>query len=200
MLNQQLPAPHPEQLRLTDGTVVRKVPDISKTLFCSRDGHFFSAHNAILTDDGWQMNELKHNYNPGKQNHKGGSNYPIMRDFDHQPCHKLIARTWLGPQPAGTEIDHINGDRTDYRADNLQYVTPDENRKRAVILRCLRKAGRDPGASSRRNGKSGLRLEGITIRDPKQMSRDELLKIFASYTITDPARQIEREMSHPCEL
>lgn len=153
-----------EQLQLVDGTIVRKVPDIPKTLYCSRDGRFFSAHNAVLTDDGWQMHELKPVYGPAMQNHKGGSAYPVMRHFNCMNCHTLMALTWIGPRPAGMEIDHINGDRCDYRADNLQYVTPEENSKRARLLRCLRSVG----------------------RDPKQMSREELLDIFRRYEFTNP--------------
>jgi hypothetical protein len=89
------------------------------------------------------------------------------------------------------QIDHLNGNILDYRARNLEMVTPRENIRRSMRLRALRKMGmntnllipecaRDffrmseadflhftttykvvnPGASSRRNGRSGLRREG----------------------------------------
>ena len=64
------------------------------------------------------------------------------------------------------EIDHLNGDRCDCSADNLEYVTPAENRKRAKLLRVLRSIG----------------------RDPKQMSRDELLDIFNNYVFVNPSK------------
>lgn len=76
----------------------------------------------------------------------------------------LIALTWIGPRPEGYEVDHINGDMLDWSADNLEYVTPEENNKRAKLLRVLRSIG----------------------RDPKQMSREELLSIFSKYTFTNP--------------
>ena len=47
----------------------------------------------------------------------------------------------------------------DWSLDNLEEVTPAENRKRAKLLRILRSLG----------------------RDPKQMSREELLSIFKKY-------------------
>ena len=72
-----------------------------------------------------------------------------------------MALTWIGERPQGYEIDHINGDILDWSADNLEYVTPSENRKRARLLRVLRSIG----------------------RDPKQMSREELLSIFEKYEI-----------------
>lgn len=168
-----------EQLRLVDGTIVRKCPTI-KPLYCSRDGKFYSFHNAILTDDGWVLREIKPHFSPAMRtpgrhcfNGKRGCVYPIMRQYDNQLCHKLVALTWVGPRPCavapdGTtipmEIDHINGDITNWSVDNLQYVTPAENRKRARLLRVLRSIG----------------------RDPRKMSREELLSIFSKYTFTNP--------------
>ena len=76
----------------------------------------------------------------------------------------LMALTWIGPRLEGYEVDHLNGDMLDWSADNLEYVTPEENNKRAKLLRVLRSIG----------------------RDPKQMSREELLSIFSKYTFTNP--------------
>mgnify|MGYP001580425212 CR=1 FL=1 len=46
------------------------------------------------------------------------------------PVHTVIALAFLGPRPPGFEIDHINGNRTNNRRDNLEYVTPEVNRAR----------------------------------------------------------------------
>ena len=161
----------------------------AKLLYCSRAGKFYSVYNGRVTRhpeklcstaEGVKLREIKPSLSKSHLNggHRGGSKYPFMRQFGSIDCHKLIALTWIGPRPEGMEIDHLDGDILHYSADNLQYVTPDENRKRAKLLRSLRKAG----------------------RDPKQMSRDELLEIFSSYTFTDPQKQVEQEMSHPCEI
>ncbi len=159
-----------EQLRLVDGTIVRKCPTV-KPLYCSRAGKFYSLHNAILTDDGWVLREVKPNFSPAMRtpgrhcfNGKRGCVYPIMRQYDKQLCHKLVALTWIGPRPEGMEIDHLNGDITNWSVDNLEYVTPAENRKRARLLRVLRSIG----------------------RDPRKMSRDELLGIFNKYYFANP--------------
>ena len=159
----------PEQLRLTDGTIVRRCPT-DKPLYCSRAGRFYSIHGMAITDEGCVMHEVQPSFSPVRRkrwrssNGISGTQYPIMRHFDCMNCHTLIALTWIGPRPEGMEIDHLNGDRCDYSADNLQYVTPAENCKRAKLLRVLRSIG----------------------RDPKQMSREELLEIFRKYEFVNP--------------
>lgn len=41
--------------------------------------------------------------------------------------HGLVAQAFLGKRPEGYETAHLNGVKTDNRADNLKYVTPREN-------------------------------------------------------------------------
>ncbi len=41
--------------------------------------------------------------------------------------HQLILETFVGPRPDGHEVDHINRDPADNRADNLRWVTKSMN-------------------------------------------------------------------------
>ncbi len=41
--------------------------------------------------------------------------------------HWAVAVAFLGPYPAGKNINHKNGDKMDNRAENLEYTTPSEN-------------------------------------------------------------------------
>ena len=163
-----------EQLRLNNGTIVKKCPTV-KPLYCSKDGRFFSVHNMQITDGGCIMHELKPRFSPSSQKNRPNmhSSYPNMRDFGARLCHHLIWETWVGQRTKGMEIDHINGDKMNWSLDNLEEVTPEENRKRAVLLRELR-----------RNG-----------RDPKRMTRDELQAIFRKYRLGDPNARMDLDFS-----
>lgn len=66
------------------------------------------------------------------------------------------------------EIDHINGVPTDNRACNLQWVSPAENRKRAVILRARRMIAREDGRPKLL---------------PENMQPEELLELFNKYNV-----------------
>ena len=55
-----------------------------------------------------------------------------------------MCATFHGPRPEGYQCDHLNGNKFDYSAANLEWVTPAENIRRAKILRALRAIGRDP--------------------------------------------------------
>ena len=158
------------------GTIVKKCPTI-KPLYCSKDGRFFSVHNMQITDEGCIMHELKPCFNPCKQNHNGGSAYPEMSHFGNRSCHQLIWEAWVGPRTPGMEIDHVNGDKMNWSLDNLEEVTPEENRKRAKLLRILRSNG----------------------RDPKQMTRDELQAIFRKYRLVDPYDASKKRLHPHCE-
>lgn len=45
--------------------------------------------------------------------------------------HRLVAAAFIGPEPQGHEVNHINGDRFDNRVENLEYVTSSENKQHA---------------------------------------------------------------------
>ena len=128
---------------------------IKKTLYCTRDGKFF-----VRCADGWRKQEpltgtLRKKRATGRiySTSGGASDCPQMRHFGSFHCHRLVAYAWCEhPACAKTdplwykhyEADHINGDHGNWTADNLQWVTPAENRRRAKLARCMRKIGIQP--------------------------------------------------------
>lgn len=147
------------KLFLPDGTEIRFCEDakprvgIAK-LYCSKLGRFFSLSSRGLNEVHYYQTK---NFHPKPNVH---SNYPRMCNFIGAPyCHILVAKAWIGPRPEGCELDHKDGNIRNCAVSNLEYVTPEENRKRAGLLRVLRNIG----------------------RDPRKMSKEELLAIFRKY-------------------
>ena len=143
-------------LFLPDGTELRTC-HVPEPLYATADQRIFA-----LCASG--LRELKQevvNTSPGCVNVLRKRKYMrVTFRCKHYFVHRLVAFAWLpAPEEGQTEIDHINGVTTDNRVCNLEWVTVAENRKRARLLRVLRSIG----------------------RDPKQMSREELLEIFSKY-------------------
>lgn len=48
--------------------------------------------------------------------------------------HKLVAEVFLGSRPPGMQVDHIDGNKRNNAASNLEYVTGKESMRRAYRL------------------------------------------------------------------
>lgn len=67
----------------------------------------------------------------------GGPGYPLVSlCWDGAPrkrlVHDLVASAFLGPRPAGAQVNHRDGVKRHNMASNLEYVTPAENMRHAV--------------------------------------------------------------------
>ena len=111
---------------------------IRSTLYCTRDGIFMQRKA-----EGWA--ELMPNTCPAKLKSSGkGSCYPSMQNFGSLNCHILVCTAFHGERPEGYECDHINGNNLDWSADNVRWVTKEENIRCGRYLKRLRKHGIDP--------------------------------------------------------
>ena len=127
-----------------DGAVI-------KYLYCTRNGRFFTRGK-----DGW--NEVLP-HGRSKNYKKKGSGYndaPQLKHFGGKLAHRCVAFAWLDvPEdvelqlagvdaPTKWEVDHLDTNHKNWTADNLQWVTAEENRRRGAIARRMRKIGLDP--------------------------------------------------------
>jgi hypothetical protein len=76
--------------------------------------------------------------------------------------HALVAAAFLGPRPEGLQVNHIDGVKTNNRAENLEYVTHKENAQHAARMGLMASGDRN-GSKTRpdrvaRGDRSGSRL------------------------------------------
>ena len=116
---------------------LNKDGEIAAWLYCTFSGRFFDRNK-----HGWK--EQKFNYSPSSQSFRKGSSHPIMRNFGGLLCHLLVAHAWNGKRPEGKVCDHKDTNLMNWCANNLEWVTPAENYRRAGIARKLRKIGINP--------------------------------------------------------
>ena len=110
-------------------------PDDKPQLYVTRAGNFFSVSSRGCA----QVKPFPCSQTEEYRKTGGCWRYLFMKDFGNITCHKAVYWAYKGDPGKGKQIDHGNGDPTDNHIDNLEAVTPAENRRRAKILRRLRK-------------------------------------------------------------
>lgn len=56
--------------------------------------------------------------------------------------HNIIAETFLGKKPYGSQVNHKNGNKCDNRPENLEYVSQADNLRHAFRTGLMKNSGR----------------------------------------------------------
>jgi hypothetical protein len=88
--------------------------------------------------------------------------------------HRLVAAAFLGPRPAGMQVNHKDCDKANNRAENLEYLTPSANMRHAAA------AGRL--GHNRGEGNPNARLTAVQVAQIRALaatrSRAELARAY----------------------
>lgn len=89
------------------------------------------------------------------------------KQYSSLSVHVLVASAFLGPRPDGMHVNHIDGDKSNNRPGNLEYVTAYDNNHHAY--------------------RSGLKVRPIGSDNPKaKLSECDVIEILADRESTGP--------------
>lgn len=134
---------YPPRAVLEDGTEIRLVPPSltgGRALYVSKDGNGYSYVRG-------QFRYITY------QTERAG--YLMFRYYKCIKVSHAVLEAWGFPRPKGYECDHINGNHTDNRLANLEWVTRAENVRRRWL----------------NNAKKGLGYNGKPLKDVTYKAR-----------------------------
>lgn len=107
--------------------------------------------------------------------------------------HQLVAAAFIGPCPIGHEVNHINGNKGDARAENLEYVTGRQNMRHAVDVLGFTPFFATPAGVGKGGGKGVSRCRGID--NPHAMfTNEQIARIRRDYSGGEPQRRIAKRL------
>ncbi len=114
----------------------------------------------------------------GKPNSKGYLVHALCRDGKAKThnLHTLVLRHFGSPQPPNTECSHIDGVRTNCRADNLKWETHKENMRR--------KAGHGTAPVGIQNPRSVITSLDVPVIRAQRSAGATLASLSARYRVT----------------
>ena len=158
------------------------------------------------------LGRVKSFYNGGRimklsSSNNGYLHVGLCRDNKRKTrkVHRLVAEAFIPNPESKREVNHINGDKTDNRAENLEWCTPSENMQHAIVTGLVKQNGEDS-----HNAKLTNEQACFIRKNPDGLTVTELATKFAVclQTISNIQRGISykaaggssRQSKHPPRL
>ena len=119
----------PQMAVLQDGTEIRLVPlhlTDNKPLYVDVNGNGYS----------YLRGQFRHIFADSAR-----QGYLKFRRYKNINAAHAVLEAWGFPRPKGYECDHINGNHTDNRLTNIEWVTPAENVRRRWVNKAKKGLG-----------------------------------------------------------
>lgn len=137
------------------------------------------------------------------------SQYPLVNvDGQRSPItvHSIVARAWIGAIPDGWQVDHIDGDIRNAAVINLRILPDWLNYRDSGFVKKLRNKKIDPTMFAQTvlleyfERMAAYKSEH-SVSEYARLSRKELLQLLVGpkFTVGDPAKIMEYEMTHHME-
>lgn len=112
-----------------------------------------------------------------------GVNVRVYGVVTTKKVHKLVADAFLGAGPTGAEVNHIDCNRLNNRASNLEWVTPGRNREHYAeyMSACYRERGHH---TLRSGGNRKLSPEVVVDIRRERASGVKLRELASRYSVT----------------
>lgn len=98
-----------------------------------------ATRSKVIGDTGYRVDEDGNIHSPynrilSPRSKSNGYLYVQLGKGNERPVHQLVAEAFCDRQPHHEEVHHINADRTDNRACNLQWITHSDNMRESGKL------------------------------------------------------------------
>jgi hypothetical protein len=92
--------------------------------------------------------------------------------------HRLVAAAFLGPIPKGMQVNHKDGDKENNSVDNLEFMTPEENREHAI------RTGLTPCSKGEANVRAKLKEAQVREMRSLRQAKVKLADLASRFGIT----------------